>query len=108
MEIIDILDYAMLYTGLLSLSLYYFAFYHICGLIMNNKTTNEDLRSRWNGDTVNKERVEVYRQNTSFCKILKHLFCGPKHPSKLAKLSNLLYLYKSLGENPKLNLTSVN
>jgi len=43
----------MLYTIVVGLGLYTFFLHHLCTLALNNKTTNEHLRNRWNGDPHN-------------------------------------------------------
>ena len=56
-----------------------------------NMTTNEDLRSRWNGNPKNKVAVAVYREKTNFINRLYFYMFVRYHESHL---SNILKFQK--------------
>ena len=60
---------------------------------MNNLTTNESLRKRWNGDKKNKDYVNIYREQTSFCERLGYVCCSRPKPSRLHRLCKVVETY---------------
>lgn len=49
-----------LYTIIISLCLYIFFIYQLCALGLQNRTSNEDLRRRWNGHRLNEESAKIF------------------------------------------------
>lgn len=93
------LHFFMLFTGLAAISLYQFAYYQVCTLALSNRTTNEHLRGRWNGDKSNTDRVNQFRHKASCCSKLRQFLFSPLPESKLASLSLLLATYQTIGAN---------
>ena len=47
----------LIYTVVIALALYGFCAYQVFGLALNNITSNENLRERWNANDKNKDKV---------------------------------------------------
>jgi len=71
------------YTGGTSVALYVFVYKQYFRLAMNNLTTNEYLRLRWNGETGNYHRKNIYKYKSGCCGKFRYLFYGEVQPSKL-------------------------
>jgi hypothetical protein len=63
------------FTGLVWLVLYPFFFNSLIQHYFKNRTTNEKLRQRWNGDPDNQYGVKIYNKKTNCCSKLNYLCC---------------------------------
>ena len=54
----------IVYTGCIALTLYGFLWYQLC-LVVKNRSSNESLREKWNGNVSNLARASVYKENSS-------------------------------------------
>lgn len=63
-------------------------------LMLKNMTTNEEMRTKWNGSPTNKKAVEIYRRDSSCFAKIRWLCCTKPAPSRLHKLTKLIELYE--------------
>lgn len=64
------------YGATIAFLLYLFWFYQVCSLGLNNVTSNEDIRHRWNGHYRNKKAVKLFKKEAGCCGRLKYLLCS--------------------------------
>lgn len=64
------------YASVVAFALYSFWFYQLCGLGMQNITSNEDIRHRWNGHYRNKKMARLFKKEAGCCGRMKYLLCG--------------------------------
>ena len=43
---------------------------------MKNKTSNEDIRHRWNGHHRNSKAARIFKKDAGYCRRLGYLLCG--------------------------------
>ena len=58
---ITVCKIVIVYTILICVTLYGFCLYQVCNLVLMNRTSNEHLRDRWNGNPKNSSKVEIYK-----------------------------------------------
>merc|ERR1712070_103267 len=75
----------MVYTACISLMLFCFSFFQICGLGLANMASNEDIRNRWNGNPNNEEDVKIFSDQCSLIDKIKYMFLSELPESKLDK-----------------------
>ena len=75
-ETIEYLNFVYIgFSGLMSLVLYSFMIYSFKSHFLTNRTTNEKLRQRWNGDPDNANSVKLLSNKSSCCSKLRFLCC---------------------------------
>lgn len=82
----------LVYTGIISFSLYSFALTQMCGNNLPNMATNEQLRERWNAHDRNKEFVNIYKSRSSCIQKMKFFLCSKLEESRLEKLAILNHM----------------
>ena len=71
-------------------------FYSFKQNFLRNRTTNERLRMRWNGDPDNLNIVKLLSNKSNCCSKLRYLCCHKIEKSKLEKYATTLELYSNL------------
>jgi len=80
----------LLYTVCIALSLYGFLAFHLSTLVLKNTTSNEDMRTRWNSQGQNKQKVSLYKNESSVFQKLKYFLFGPVPDSKVEKYAKMI------------------
>ena len=84
-----ILKGIFLYTAFVALALFIFFLYQFTSLNLNNLASNEDLRSRWNGNKKNKDKVQLYKNRTTCCSRAAYFLSGDGAPSRVEKYARM-------------------
>ena len=70
---------------------------------MKNKTSNEDIRHRWNGHHRNNKASKFFKKDAGYCRRLGYILCGnmEKHHgrSKLELYAEFVELSRQLEES---------
>ena len=85
-----------LFTGVIALALFGFFCYQYFYLTLNNKASNEEIRSRWNGHTKNSEAIKIYKSESSCCAKFTTYMYGKLPESRLVKLARLYEVNEEL------------
>lgn len=81
-------SFVTVYSAIFVCLLGIFSLVQLFGMADQNMTTNEDLRSRWNGNPKNQKSVAIYRSQTNFISRLCFYLFERSHDSHLSKLKN--------------------
>lgn len=73
----------MVYTGIIGSVLFLFSMFQLFELGINNKASNEDIRSRWNGSACNTKNVEIFKDDCSIFDKVKFIFWSDIPESRL-------------------------
>ena len=79
----------LVYTLVISLALYIFGAYQLCGLGLDNIASNEDIRGRWNGNRNNKKNIRIFYRKSSCCSKLRFQLFSKISESKVQKYAEL-------------------
>ena len=71
----DMLTGITMYTSLIALLLYLFFTYQLVTNNLANIASNEDLRSRWNGNGKNKTAAKIYMDKTTWKQRMFYFLC---------------------------------
>jgi hypothetical protein len=75
----------LVYTGVISLSLFCFGAYQLFCLGLDNTASNEDIRRRWNGHNANRDAVAIFKEEAPLNAKLSQYLCSELPESKLHK-----------------------
>jgi hypothetical protein len=91
----------LVYTGVISLSLFSFALYQCCCLGLDNTASNEDIRRRWNGHNANRSSTAIFKNEATLNEKLGHFLCSELPDSKLDKYCRVIEINEQLNSGKK-------
>ena len=82
-----------IYGGIISISLFGFAFYQLLYLGIKNVASNEEIRDRWNAHPRNKAKVTIFNEDSTIWQKAKYYLFSNLPESRLKSYSKFVELY---------------